>query len=114
MPGILSNNGHVVCRLNSLNVLSLPTLWAFGHVELHGLPFLPAAKTSGLNRGEVHEDILPILTADETIAFGVVKPFYCSLFHLIFLFPFEFRLRRVAAGEKGGAGWRNRFSTADA
>jgi len=72
-----------VCRLDSLNVLGLPALWAFGHVELHGLPFLQAAKASSLNRGEMHEDILPILTADETIAFGVVKPFYCSLFQLI-------------------------------
>jgi hypothetical protein len=29
----------------------------------------------------MHEDILAILTADEAIAFGVVKPLYCSLFH---------------------------------
>ncbi len=66
--------GILVCHLNSLNVLGLPALWAFGHVELHGLPFLQAAKASGLNRGEMHEHILPILTADEAIAFGVVKP----------------------------------------
>src|ERR1700737_3091500 len=93
--------GIFSCNLDSLNVLSLPALWAFGYVELHGLPFLQAAKAASLNGGEMHEDILPSLTADEAIAFGVVKPLYCSLFHLIFLFPFEFRLRRVAAGEKG-------------
>ena len=87
--------------LDSLNVLGLPALWAFGHVELHGLPFLQAAKAASLYSGEMHEDILPSLTADEAIAFGVVKPLYCSLFQLIFPFPFEFRLRRVAAGEKG-------------
>src|SRR5580704_15309555 len=81
MPGILSNHGHFCCHLDSLNVLGLPTLGAFGHVELHRLPFLEAAKTASLNGGEVHEHILPVLTADEAIAFGVVKPLYCSLFH---------------------------------
>src|SRR6266480_2240763 len=89
MPEILSDNGHCCCHLDSLNVLSLPTLWSLGHFELHRLPFLQAAKTTSLNCREMHEDILPILTADETIAFGIVKPLYCSLFcHLIFLFPF--------------------------
>ena len=88
-------------RLDSLNVLSLPALRAFGHLELHSLPFLQAAKPASLNSGEMHEDVLAILAADEAVAFGVVKPLYCSLFQLIFLFPFEFRLRRVAAGEKG-------------
>ena len=81
MPGILSNNGHFYCHLDSLNVFGLPALWAFGHVELHGLPFLQAAKAASLYGGEMHEDILAILTADEAIAFGVVKPLYCSLFH---------------------------------
>ena len=79
VPGILSNNGHF-CYLDSLNVLGLPALGAFGHVELHRLAFLEAAKTASLNRGEVHKHILPVLTADEAIAFGVVKPLYCSLF----------------------------------
>jgi len=92
MPGILSDNGHSCWHSDSLNVLSLPALRAFGHVELHCLPFLQAAKATSLDCGEMHEDILPILTADEAIAFGVVKPLYCSLFYLIFLFPF-FELR---------------------
>src|SRR5229473_2248915 len=85
-PGRIS--GILGRCLDCLNVLGLPALWAFGHVELHGLPFLQAAKAASLNSGEMHEDILAILTADEAIAFGVVKPLYCSLFHLIFLFPF--------------------------
>jgi len=75
--------------LDSLNVLSLPALRAFGHVELHSLPFLQAAEAASLNGGEMHEDILAILTANEAIAFGVVKPLYCSLFHsLVLLCPF--------------------------
>ncbi len=77
------------CCLDSLNVLSLPALGAFGHVELDGLAFLQAAEAAGLNRGEMHEDVFAILAADETIALGVVKPLYCSCFcHLLYLFLF--------------------------
>src|SRR2546427_1901477 len=89
MPEILSDNGHSCCHLDGLNVLGLPALRALGHLELHLLTFLQAAKAASLNCGEMHEHILPILTADEAVAFSVVKPLYCSLFcHLIFLFPF--------------------------
>jgi hypothetical protein len=35
----------------------------------------------------MHEDILSRLAADKAVAFGVIKPLYCSCFHLIFLFP---------------------------
>ena len=80
MPEIPSDNGHLGC-LDSLNVLGLPALWALGDVELHGLPLLQAAKATSLNSGEMHEDILAILTAYKAIALGVVKPLYCSLFH---------------------------------
>jgi hypothetical protein len=59
---------------------------------LHGFPaaaaaassarcFLQGAKAASLNGREMHKYILPILTADEAIAFGVVKPLYCSFFH---------------------------------
>jgi hypothetical protein len=30
----------------------------------------------------VHEDVFTILSADEAIALGIVKPLYCSLFHV--------------------------------
>jgi hypothetical protein len=29
----------------------------------------------------MHEDILTVLAADKTVAFGVVKPLHCSCFH---------------------------------
>src|SRR5438876_12257826 len=88
MPEILSTNG-APCHLVGLNVRRLPALRTLGHLELHLLTCLQAAKAASLNCGEMHEHILPIFTADEAIAFGVVKPLYCSLFcHLIFLFPF--------------------------
>jgi hypothetical protein len=40
VPEILPGNGHSGRPLDSLNVLCLPTLRTFGHVELHGLSFL--------------------------------------------------------------------------
>jgi hypothetical protein len=59
--------------LDILNVLSLPALRPLGHLEVHTLPFLQAAKAASLNSGEMHEDILPSLTADEAVTFSVVK-----------------------------------------
>jgi hypothetical protein len=93
----------VFCYLDSLNVLSLPALGAFGDVELHRLAFLQAAESARLNRREVHEDVFAILTADKAIALGVVKPLYCSFFY------FWIVLRRFAASERGDAGWRADF-----
>jgi hypothetical protein len=80
MPVILANYRHRSLLLDSLNVLSLPALGAFGDVELYGLAFLQAAETARLNRREVHEYVFATLTADETIALRVVKPLYCSCF----------------------------------
>ena len=65
--------GIVVYRLDSLNVLSLPAFGAFGHIELHGLSFLQAAKASSLNSGEMYEDVLTVLTADEAISRDSLK-----------------------------------------
>jgi hypothetical protein len=62
MPEILPDNGQalLIRHLHSLNVLSLPALRAFGHVELHDLPFLQAAKAARLNGGEMHKNIFAI------------------------------------------------------
>src|ERR1700690_1490755 len=69
------------CRyLDRGNVLRLPAFGAFGHVELHGLAFLQALEAASLNSGEMHENVFAILTADEAVALGVVKPLHCSLF----------------------------------
>jgi len=80
---ILSNRGHsslASCCLDSLNVLGLPALGAFSHVELDGLAFLQAAEPARLDRREMHEYVLATLATDETVAFGVVKSLYCSFF----------------------------------
>src|SRR3954447_10996883 len=74
-------------RLQGLNVLCLPALRAFLHIELDRLAFLQAAEaTARLNRRKMHEDVFAILTADESETLGIVKPLHCSLFHCFVTF----------------------------
>ena len=68
------------CGLDAFDVLCLPALRAFYHVELNLLTFLQAAKPVCLDGGEVNKYVLAILAADKTIALGIVKPLYCSCF----------------------------------
>jgi hypothetical protein len=50
------------------------------------LTFLQAAKTVCLDGGEMHENVLPILAADKTVALSIVKPLDCSCFHDLAVF----------------------------
>src|SRR3974377_1476553 len=54
--------------LDALDVLSWPALGAFDHVKLNLLTFLQTAEPASLNGREMHEDILTVLAADETVA----------------------------------------------
>jgi hypothetical protein len=92
-----------VFRLGRSDVFCLEAFGPLGHVKLHRLAFLQAAKAACLDGRKMHENIVARLAADEAEAFGVVKPFHCSLFHCVTCFYFEFLLRRIAAGDKG---WR--------
>jgi hypothetical protein len=83
MPEILSDDGHSWLPFRQPERSQPASPLPFGYVELHGLPFLQAAKTASLDRREMHEDILPTLAADKAVAFGIVKPLYCSLFHCL-------------------------------
>jgi hypothetical protein len=76
----------LVKSLKRLDVLGLPALGALGYVKLHGLAFLKALETAGLNGGEMDENIFARLAADKAVAFGVIEPLYCSLFHVGNLF----------------------------
>jgi|GraSoiStandDraft_9_1057307.scaffolds.fasta_scaffold243086_1 hypothetical protein len=67
--------------LDCLHVFSLPALGSLGDVELHRLAFLQASEAAGLNGGKMHENVFAILAADKAVAFGVIEPLYCSLFH---------------------------------
>ena len=72
--------------LDAFDVFCLPALGAFYNVELNLLSFLQAAETIRLDSGEVNKHVLAILTADKTIALGIVKPLYCSCFHDVAVF----------------------------
>jgi hypothetical protein len=56
------------------------------------LAFLQAAKAICLDGGVMHEYIFPTLTADKAKALRIVKPLYCSLFHVA-LIPYLLMLR---------------------
>ena len=78
-----------ICFLQRLHVFRLPALGPLGHVELDGLALLKALETACLDCREMHKHIFATLTANKAIAFGVVEPLHCSLFHKcirVFLF----------------------------
>jgi len=68
-------------RLQNLNVLCLPTLRAFGYVELNRLAFLKSAEAVRLNRCVVHENVLTVCTAQKAEPLGIVEHFTvpCSI-----------------------------------
>src|SRR5258708_26000070 len=90
-------------RLGRSDVLCLEAFGPLGDVKCDCLAFLQAAKATCLDSRKMHENIVARLATDEAEAFGVVKPFHCSLFHCVTCFYFEFLLRRIAAGDKGVA-----------
>jgi hypothetical protein len=69
--------------LVDLNVFSLPTLGALGHVELDALAFLEGPKTGGLDGGVMDEDVLAVFTAQKPKTFCVIEPLDCALFHCV-------------------------------
>jgi hypothetical protein len=74
--------------LERLDILSLPSLRTLGHVELHRLALLQALETTRLDRRKMHKNVFAILAADKTVAFGVVEPLHCSLFHIVVFVSF--------------------------
>ena len=70
--------------LDSLNVLSLPALGAFGHGELDLLAFLQRTEAVRLDGGVMDEDVLAVLTAQKSKSLGVIKPLDCACFHCVF------------------------------
>ena len=95
--------GQSVDSVREVGRFRLKAFGSFGDVELDRLSFLQAAKAACLDGRKMHKHVVAGLAADEAEAFGVVKPFHCSLFHCVTCFYFEFLLRRIAAGDKG---WR--------
>ena len=75
----------LIRQLDRADVFGLPAFGSLGHLELDGLTFLQASESAGLNGGEMDENVFAGLPADEAVALGVVKPLYCSLFHIVVL-----------------------------
>src|ERR1700682_3986517 len=118
-PHVGSRDGHAFYRefplcLQRTDVLSLPALWPLGHIELHALTLLQAAEAACLDCREVDKYIFAALPADKAVAFGVVKPLYCSLFCHFVTVSFSIDLRCEIGGTKGGSSWYARScSTTD-
>ena len=62
------------------NILSLVSLWPFGNVEFNLVAFIQGFETTGLNSGMVHENIIPRIAPDKTVAFFIIKPLHNTLF----------------------------------
>src|SRR6266705_810996 len=85
----LRSGQFVLCsRLDRSDVFCLEAFGPLGDIKLDCLAFLQAAKAACLDGGKMHENIVARLAADKAEAFGVVKPFHCSLFHCVDLFLF--------------------------
>ena len=110
---------HNRLPLGSSNVLSLPPLRSLCDLKLHFLAFLQALEAARLDSREVHENVFAILAADKTVAFGGVKPLYCTLFHFtgfsagtglpshkVVLSPFALYLRSVCTSNIAFRGLR--------
>ncbi len=78
---LLAANYGVDANLDGLHVFRLPAFGSLDDIELDRLAFLQAAEAVGLDSGEMHENIFPILAADESKSLGVVEPLNDSLLH---------------------------------
>src|SRR5215469_14602547 len=81
VPNLIQRMSTLSWFLDRLDVLCLKAFRSFRDIELYNLAFPQAAEATAVNSGEMHKYVLAILTADEAVAFGIVKPLYCSLFH---------------------------------
>src|SRR5437870_1984997 len=78
-----SGPGCLCTRLGRSDVFCLEAFGPLGDVKLDCLAFLQAAKAACLDSRKMHENVVARLAADKAEAFGVVKPFHCSLFHCV-------------------------------
>jgi len=85
---LLEVRGRSGLGLERLHVFSLEAFGAAHQVELHGLAFLQAAESVCADGRKMHEDVCARVAADKAVAFGVVKPLHCSLFHFVTYFCF--------------------------
>ncbi len=74
-------------RLTSLylahndNIRCLRALWTLGNLELYLIAFVKGFESIPFNGGEVHEDIIPIVSGNESKALLLIKPFHTTFGH---------------------------------
>ena len=74
------------------NISCLRTLRTFGNLELYLIAFIEGFESISLNGGEVNEDIISIISGNESKALLLIKPFYTTFGHYNSP-PFHFKLQ---------------------
>jgi hypothetical protein len=85
--------------LEFCDVFCLESFWTSGDRKFHSLALDEGFESFGLDGGVMHKNVISGGSLDESIAFGVVEPFYCPLFfvHILVSVPFVLlKLTRVA------------------
>lgn len=62
------------------DVFGLETLRPLFHFEFHLLPFVQRFIAVRLDGGEMNENVFARLSLNESVPFGGIKPFHCTLF----------------------------------
>src|ERR1041385_5843337 len=87
----------------------MQTLGPLRHSTLHSSACIQGSIALRLNRREMHEDVLSVLTLDKAIALGCVEPLHRTFFFHLPIFPSLFLKNasdfRRAPREKRGCGW---------
>ncbi len=68
-------------KSDDADVLSFLTFFTWHSVELDELPFFQALVTVSLDVGEMYEDVITLLTRDESEAFVGIEKLHCTLCH---------------------------------
>jgi hypothetical protein len=62
------------------HVIGLQAFIRAAYAEFHALSLLETAVAAAPYRAEVHEDIVPAIPRDESIALGCIEPLYVTSF----------------------------------
>jgi len=69
---ILTHNDHIRC---------LRTLRTLGNLELYLVAFVKRFESVPFNGGEVYENVIPVVSGNESIALLLIKPFHTTFGH---------------------------------
>jgi len=69
---ILAHNDNICC---------LRALRTLGNLELYLVAFVKGLKSVPFNGREVYEDIIPVVSGNESVALLLIKPFHTTFGH---------------------------------